>query len=77
MTFRCSSEAFIETYTEKRGREKFSLSQQATSALLNYEWRGNVRELENLIQHMSVLYSGKHLELTDLPGEIPRPGNGT
>ena len=60
-------EAFIETYTEKRGRDKFSLSQQASSALRNYEWRGNVRELENLIQHMSVLYSGKHLELTDLP----------
>ena len=59
--------AFIETYTEKRNREKFTLSQQAASALINYEWRGNVRELENLIQHMSVLYSGKHLDLTDLP----------
>ncbi len=59
--------AFIETYTEKRGRKSFSLSQQAISALINYEWRGNVRELENLIQHMSVLYSGKHLEITDLP----------
>ena len=59
--------AFIETYTTKRGREEFSLSQQAMSALINYQWRGNVRELENLIQHMSVLYSGKHLQLTDLP----------
>ncbi|MDP3480385.1 MAG: sigma-54 dependent transcriptional regulator [Desulfoprunum sp.] len=58
---------FIETYTEKRGRERFSLSPKATSALINYDWRGNVRELENLIQHMSVLYSGKHLEITDLP----------
>ncbi len=59
--------AFVETHTEKRGREMFSLSPQATSALINYEWRGNVRELENLIQHMSVLYSGKYLELADLP----------
>jgi DNA-binding NtrC family response regulator len=60
-------EAFIKTYTEKRGREKFTLSAKAISALINYEWRGNVRELENLIQHMSVLYSGKHLDITDLP----------
>ncbi|KAB2891973.1 MAG: AAA domain-containing protein [Desulfobulbaceae bacterium] len=60
-------EAFIDTFTEKRGRERFSLSPLALSALMNYEWKGNVRELENLIQHMSVLYSGRRLDLPDLP----------
>ena len=60
-------DAFIDTFTEQRGRERFTLSPLAVSALMNYEWKGNVRELENLIQHMSVLYSGKHLDLPDLP----------
>ena len=60
-------EAFIETFTEKRGRERFTLSPLALSALMNYEWKGNVRELENLIQHMSVLYSGRRLDIADLP----------
>jgi DNA-binding NtrC family response regulator len=34
---------------------------------MSYEWRGNVRELENLVQHMSVLYSAKKVTLADLP----------
>ena len=60
-------ESFIETFTVKRGRAPFTLSPQAISALMHYEWKGNVRELENLIQHMSVLYGGRMLELCDLP----------
>jgi DNA-binding NtrC family response regulator len=36
-------------------------------ALMSYEWRGNVRELENLVQHMSILFSGKDVRLEDLP----------
>ena len=37
------------------------------AAIMHYEWRGNVRELENLIQHMSILYSGRTIQLDDLP----------
>jgi DNA-binding NtrC family response regulator len=58
---------FIETYAVKRGRKKFSFSHRALSALMFYEWRGNIRELENLIQHMSILYSGRRIQLQDLP----------
>lgn len=60
-------ESFIHTYTTDRGREKFNFSSAAMDALLRYNWRGNVRELENLVQHMSVLFSGKTVEINDLP----------
>ncbi len=60
-------ESFITKYTEKRGKEKLTFTQQVLSALINYEWRGNVRELENLVQHMSILYCGKKVEVNDLP----------
>jgi len=60
-------DSFITTYTVKRDREKFSFSLHAIASLIYYEWRGNVRELENLIQHMSVLYSGKVVQTSDLP----------
>lgn len=63
-------DAFLEKYAEQRGREKFSFSPRATAAILHYEWRGNVRELENLIQHMSILYSGKEVHLADLPDKF-------
>jgi DNA-binding NtrC family response regulator len=58
---------FIETYTRKRGREPINFSKQVISVLINYEWRGNVRELENFVQHMCILFSGKKIEIYDLP----------
>lgn len=59
--------SFIDTYVIKRGKEKFTFSPPAKSALIYYDWRGNVRELENLIQHMSILFSKKVIQLSDLP----------
>ncbi len=59
--------AFQEKYSRQRGREPFSFSPRAMAAVTHYEWRGNVRELENLVQHMSILYSGRMLQLDDLP----------
>lgn len=60
-------ETFINIFTQKRNRELFTFSREALIALINFEWRGNVRELENLIQHMSILYSGKKVNFDDLP----------
>jgi transcriptional regulator with GAF, ATPase, and Fis domain len=59
--------AFTQTYSTQRGRLPLTFEPMVIKALLNYEWRGNVRELENLVQHMSILYSGKNVRLEDLP----------
>lgn len=58
---------FIQRYTTERNREPFSFTERAKKCLFNHDWRGNVRELENLAQHMSILYSGKVIDLIDLP----------
>lgn len=63
-------ESFLEKFSTGRGREPFSFSSRAYSAIICYDWHGNVRELENLIQHMAVLYSGKQVQITDLPDKI-------
>jgi DNA-binding NtrC family response regulator len=60
-------DAFLEKYAVNRGREPFTFSARALAAISCYDWRGNVRELENLIQHMTILYSGRQVELNDLP----------
>ncbi|MGL1931463.1 MAG: sigma-54 dependent transcriptional regulator [Desulfotalea sp.] len=60
-------EKFITSYTTKRARKPFIFSAKAMSSLTNHQWQGNVRELENLIQHMSVLYSGDEVCLKELP----------
>jgi len=61
---------FVETYTKKRGKEPITFSKQVIAILMQYEWRGNVRELENLVQHMSILYSGKRIGPADLPDKF-------
>ena len=58
---------FIENYSKRRGREPIRFSGQALSVLQKFEWRGNVRELENFVQHMCILFSGKSIERCDLP----------
>ena len=60
-------ESFITKYTSKRGREPISFAPQTMSVLNEYEWRGNIRELENLVQHMSILYSGTTIYPDNLP----------
>lgn len=59
--------AFSEKFADHRGRERFTFAPRALAAIHHYQWRGNVRELENLIQHMTILYSGRQVELKDLP----------
>jgi len=63
-------DAFLELHATNRGREKFTIPSNVMTALLSYEWRGNVRELENLVQQMSILYSGREIRLEDLPPRI-------
>ena len=41
-------------------------------ALINYEWAGNVRELENAIELAVIIASGRQIELDDLPEAISK-----
>lgn len=43
------------------------LNLETKEFLLNYRWRGNVRELINLVEYMSFVYEGKELEISALP----------
>jgi DNA-binding NtrC family response regulator len=55
--------------------EKYNLPQRAISPatmrrLVEYDWKGNVRELRNTIERASVLAEGDELQPRDLPEEI-------
>ena len=63
-------DTFLEMHATKRGREKFTVPANVMVALLSYDWKGNVRELENLVQQMSILCSGKEIQLEDLPERL-------
>ena len=58
---------FLRTYAEKYGRPVQTLSQQAYEILFNHEWRGNVRELQNVMERAVLLTKGEVIEATALP----------
>ncbi len=65
---------FIQTGVNQQKKMVTGFHPAAMQALKGYSWKGNVRELENLIQHMSILHGGKEVHYNDLPekyrGEI-------
>ncbi|MGI8811370.1 MAG: sigma 54-interacting transcriptional regulator [Pyrinomonadaceae bacterium] len=63
---------FLERYKEKTGRFVSGISKDALRALINYEWSGNVRELENAIERAIIIASGRQIELDDLPEKISK-----
>ena len=49
-----------------------TLSMDAAHELLQREWKGNCRELRNLVERMSILYPGKKITVQHLKPSTPR-----
>ena len=47
-----------------------TIAPDALQCLLDYEWPGNVRQLENVIERMVVVGRGPVAQLSDLPSEL-------
>jgi sigma-54 dependent transcriptional regulator, flagellar regulatory protein len=58
-------EFIAQNVTEGRGRVQ--LSAGALAALALHTWTGNVRELANLIERLSIVCAGRIVEIADLP----------
>jgi two-component system response regulator HydG len=61
---------FIEKYGKRYHMRVKGISQRAMNLLSDYEWTGNVRELENTIESILVINSPEVIDLQHLPQEI-------
>jgi len=59
---------FLEEFGRERGLT-FELSKEARTALEQYPYPGNVRELRNILERASVLAPSRKIQLWDLPVE--------
>ncbi len=57
---------FLKKYLALSGKDLEGLTEEALKILKNHPWRGNVRELENVIQRATVISSGKLIKPEDL-----------
>jgi transcriptional regulator with GAF, ATPase, and Fis domain len=58
---------FIRELAKTKKKPLLGFDLAAMQTLSNCNWRGNVRELENLVQHMTILHGGGTVSYTDLP----------
>jgi DNA-binding NtrC family response regulator len=63
-------EFFIKKYSDLNGKDIQSVSSEALDSLLKYDYPGNIRELENIIQRAVILTRGDVITTSDLPGNI-------
>lgn len=60
------AEHFLQKYNKRAKKNIMSISPQVIKALMQYDWPGNIRELENTIERAVVLSKDKEIEIEDL-----------
>ena len=64
---------FLERFAKESGKPKPVISQEAMHVLLSHEWRGNVRELENLIERVVAFATAELVTDVEVHGWLHRP----
>jgi len=61
---------FIDRLNRLRGKDISGLSREALADLMNYDWPGNIRELQNAIEHAFILCHGGLIQPQHLPSPL-------
>ena len=64
---------FLRQYSEAYGKDVRTIQPNAMTLLLEHQWEGNVRELENAIQGAIIMAQGDSIAPEDLPDALQQP----
>lgn len=64
------SHHFLQKFAKQQGKQVRGISDEASGILLSYEYPGNVRELENIIERALAMTSGQTIEPAHLPLDL-------
>jgi PAS domain S-box-containing protein len=63
-------DSFLGRFNRLHGKNISCVTNEVTSCLMAYDYPGNVRELENIIEHCFVLCDGEIIEARHLPSSV-------
>ncbi|MCH2533338.1 MAG: sigma-54 dependent transcriptional regulator [Bdellovibrionales bacterium] len=61
---------FIKKFNDKQDRKILGMAPDALQLLKRYDWPGNIRELENVIEHAFILEETSNIQIKSLPEKI-------
>jgi transcriptional regulator with PAS, ATPase and Fis domain len=63
---------FCADFAQKYSMPTIRLSDEAVSALRNYQWKGNIRQLKNIAEQLSVLEKDRSINVDVLTDYLPK-----
>jgi DNA-binding NtrC family response regulator len=64
------AEALLKKIATRQNRSKLAIAPEALQVLREYEWPGNVRQLENILERSAAFCDEGRIETKDLPREV-------
>ncbi len=61
---------FVDRYNQELKRKVKGVENSVMKTFMNYEWKGNLRELENMIERAVLLCDGEYITLNELPSHL-------
>ncbi|NCI46744.1 sigma-54-dependent transcriptional regulator [Sediminibacterium soli] len=69
------SDHFLKKYALKENQPILKLNAGALQLLKQHQWKGNIRELKNVLERAVILTEGEEITPAQLPYDIQRQGN--
>lgn len=67
---RVLASSFVQEFCDKYNKAELKISPGVMSLLLNYNWKGNIRELRNALEHAVIMAENKVVQPEDLPESV-------
>jgi two-component system response regulator PilR (NtrC family) len=68
---------FLDRYRKQMNKQIKGISNEAMRALMNHDWKGEVRELENIIERAVIFCKEEFISINDLPSHFRADGDHT
>lgn len=64
------SQFFLKMFAKKYEKNTLALSEETRAFLIDYHWPGNIRELQNVLEHAAIFSESSFIELKDFPSYL-------